>query len=78
MLKEKKTHKLGQDVCLRKKKKLVLDSFRGHLMPSVKNTVKEMNIDLVLISSGMTAKLQALYVAANMPFKDHLKSSYSE
>lgn len=57
---------------------LVLDAFRGHLTPSAKNTVKEMNIDLVVILGGMTPKLQALYIAANMPFKDHLKSSYSE
>lgn len=40
-----------KNACLRKRKqKLVLDSFRGHLMPSVKNTVKELNIDLVVIS----------------------------
>lgn len=43
-------------VLLRKRRMLVLDAFKGHLTPAVKNTAKKMNIDLVVLSRRMTSK----------------------
>lgn len=44
-------------VLLRKRRMLVLGAFKGHLIPAVKNIAKKTNIDLVVISNGMTSKL---------------------
>lgn len=44
-------------VLLRKRRMLVLDAFKGRLIPAVKNIAKKTNIDLVVISNGMTSKL---------------------
>jgi len=48
---------------------LVLDSFRGHLMDSVKFHFKENNTHLAVIPGGLTSKLQPLDVAINKSFK---------
>ena len=41
---------------------LVLDAFRGHVTDEVKNQVKELNGDLVIIPGGMTSQLQVSVV----------------
>ena len=51
---------------------LVLDSFRGHLVNSVKNRFKEKQTNLAVIPGGLTCKLQPLDVAINKSFKANL------
>ena len=52
---------------------LVLDSFKGHLSDSVKNQLRKMNTELVVIPGGMTSVLQPLDVSINKPFEDRLR-----
>jgi len=52
---------------------LVLDAFKGHLTDSVKNQLRKMNTELLVIPSGMTSVLQTMDVSINKPFKDRLK-----
>ena len=51
---------------------LVLDAFKGHLTDSVKNQLRKMNTELVVIPGGMTTVLQPTDVSINKPFKDRL------
>ncbi|KAJ8891683.1 hypothetical protein PR048_004212 [Dryococelus australis] len=55
--------KLG--AMLRKRGMFVLDSFKGHLTPDVKNTAQDLNTDLVVIPGGITSQLQVLDVPVN-------------
>jgi hypothetical protein len=48
---------------------LVLDSFRAHLVDSVKCRFAEKNTNLAVIPGGLTSKLQPLDVAINKSFK---------
>lgn len=57
---------------------LVLDSFRGHIVKSVKTTLTEMKTDLAVIPGGLTSVLQPLDVSLNKPFKDNLRKLYVE
>lgn len=57
---------------------LVLDSFRGHICPGIKETLQKANTDLVIIPGGMTSQLQPLDVAVNKPFKDRVAKLYKE
>jgi hypothetical protein len=50
---------------------LALDSFKGHLTQQVKAEMRKANTDLVMITGGMTSRLQVLDVVVNKPFKDH-------
>ena len=52
---------------------LVLDSFRGHLVDSVKQRFEEKRTDLAVIPGGLTSRLQPLDIAINKPFKDKVK-----
>lgn len=63
---------------LRQRGMLTLDSFRGHLTEAVKNKIKDLNTDLVVIPGGMTSQLQVLDVAVNKPFKDCLRQQYMD
>jgi hypothetical protein len=65
-------------VLLRKREILVLDAFKGHLIPEVRSAIHALNTDLVVIPGGMTSQFQVLDVIVNKPFKDHLKQLYSE
>lgn len=53
---------------------LVLDSFRGHTVNSVKNRLVEKNTNIVVIPGGCTSKLQPLDVAINKSFKTKVSS----
>ena len=55
---------------------LVYDSFRGHLEESVKKKFHDSNIDLAVISGGLTSICQPLDVAINKPFKDNLRKEW--
>jgi len=48
---------------------LVCDSFRGHLVDSVKNRLNEKHTNLAIIPGGLTSKLQPLDVRINKCFK---------
>src|SRR4051794_10996261 len=55
---------------------LVYDSFRGYLEKSVKEKFYNSNIDLAVISDGLTSICQPLDVAINKPFKDNLHKEW--
>ena len=55
---------------------LVLDAFKGHLTDSVKNQLRKMNSELVVIPGGLTSMLQPMDVSFNKPFKDKLRQQY--
>src|SRR6266542_3505336 len=57
---------------------LVLDSFRGHLVDTVKNRFNEKQTNIAVIPSGLTSKLQPLDVAINKSFKANLRQYYNE
>ncbi|CAB5326169.1 unnamed protein product [Rhizophagus irregularis] len=52
---------------------LVLDSFRGHIVNSIKNRLVEKNTNIAVIPGGYTSKLQPLDVAINKGFKSKIK-----
>jgi hypothetical protein len=56
---------------------LVLDSFRGHIVSSVKNQLVEKNTNIAVIPGGCTSKLQPLDVAINKSFKSKVKIIYN-
>ena len=62
---------------LRKKSLLIWDSFRAHLVDSVKRVVKETNTDIAVIPGGLTSVLQPLDVSLNKPFKDQLREKWT-
>ena len=55
---------------------LVLDAFKGHLTDSMKNQLREMKTELVVIPGGMTSVLQPKDVSINKPFIDKLWQQY--
>jgi len=48
---------------------LILDSFRGHLVDSIKQKFYEKSTNIAVIPGGLTSKLQPLDVAINKSFK---------
>jgi len=48
---------------------LVMDSFRCHIMDSVKKQLRKTNAELAVIPGGCTSVLQPLDVSVNKPFK---------
>ncbi|GBC04795.1 hypothetical protein RclHR1_05880008 [Rhizophagus clarus] len=56
---------------------LVLDSFRGHIVDSVKNRLVEKNTNMAVIPGGCTSKLQPLDVAINKSFKSKVRDWYN-
>jgi hypothetical protein len=57
---------------------LVLDSFRGHLVNSVKNRFIEKQTNIAVIPGGLTSKLQPLDVSINKSFKSKLRQYYQD
>ena len=54
----------------------VLDAFKGHLTDSVKNQLRKMNTELVVMPGGITSVLQPMDVSINKPFKDRFRQQY--
>ena len=52
---------------------LVWDSFRAHLTDSVKDDLKQRNIDVAVIPGGLTPVVQPLDKCLNKPFKDNVR-----
>ena len=57
-------------------KMMVYDSFRGHLVESVKKKFCENGFDLAVIPGGLTSICQPLDVAINKLFKDNLRKEW--
>jgi len=57
-------------------KMMVYDSFRGHLVESVKKKFRENGFDLAVIPGGLTSICQPLDVAINKPFKDNFRKEW--
>jgi hypothetical protein len=55
---------------------IVLDSFRGHLVDSVKQKFTEKNTDMAVIPGGLTPRLQPLDIAINKSFKSYVNIIY--
>ena len=55
---------------------LVWDSFRAHLTDSVKDDLKQRNIDVAVIPGGLTPVVQPLDKCLNKPFKDNVRRKY--
>jgi len=55
---------------------LILDSFHGHTVTSVKNILVEKNTNIAVISGGCTSKLQPLDNAINKSFKSKVNYYY--
>ena len=71
------------DECLRQytnrnRTLLVMDSFRCHIMDSVKKRVRQANAETAVIPGGCTSILQPLDVSINKPFKGWLRASWQE
>jgi len=55
---------------------LVLDAFKGHLTDSVKNKLRKMNTELLVILGEMTSVLQPMDISINKPLKYRLRQQY--
>ena len=55
---------------------LVWDSFRAHLTDSMKDDLKQRNIDVAAIPGGLTPIVQPLDKCLNTPFKDNVRRKY--
>lgn len=66
--------KCGRDILedLRCPSLLVLDSFRGHLMEEVKDSLRKVRTDMALLPGGLTSILQPLDVST-IHLKKHKK-----
>lgn len=63
---------------LQPKSMLVLDAFRCHTMPSIKEKLAGGNTNLVIIPGGLTRVLQPLDVSINKPMKDALRIKWND
>jgi len=61
----------------RKWNMLVLDVFKGHLIPEMKSTISSINTDLAVTLAGITSQLQVLRCCGE-EVKDHLKQLCGE
>ena len=55
---------------------LIMDVFKGQLIDSLKNKLRQKKCDLVIILDNMTSQLQLFKININKSFKDHIKSEY--
>jgi hypothetical protein len=55
---------------------LAMDAFRGHLSNRIRNRLRNKNINLVIIPSGIKSQLQSLNVPINKPLKHLVHKHY--
>ena len=53
------------------------DSFRAHIVQSVKELLKKGKIDPVVIPGGATRHIQAVDISRNKPIKNQLREMYN-
>ena len=63
---------------LKKPSMLVWDMFRAHLTDEVKKKSKKIGTTLAVIPGGLTSVLQPLDVCLNKPFKDRVRTKWSQ
>ena len=63
---------------LKPKSVLVWDMFKSHLTDTAKKLVKSKKTDMEVIPGGLTSVLQPLDVSLNKPFKDSMRTKWSE
>ena len=68
--------KRSSDQLLNPRSLLVLDSFHGHLVNSVKERLNEVHTNMAVIPGGLTSKLQPLDVTVNKSFKSNVSINY--
>ncbi len=68
--------KRSSDQLSNPKSLLILDSFREHLVNSVKERLNEIHTNMVVISRDLTSKMQPLDVAVNKSFKFNVSINY--
>ena len=61
-----------------KRSMLVWEMFREHVTDDVKASAKSLKMDLAVIPGGLMSVLQTLDVCINKPFKDRLRSIWSD
>ena len=61
-----------------KRRLFAWDSFRAHLVQSVKGLLNQGKIDPVIISGGATGHIQAADVSWNKPIKDQVREMYDQ
>ena len=57
---------------------LARDSFSYHIMDTVKDKVKKISADMLIVPGGCTEYIQASDVCWNVPFKELLTERYDE
>ena len=62
---------------IRKKACLVYDMFKAHLVETVKKELEDINTDVAIIPGGLTNQLQPLDVSINKPFKEKVRTMWS-
>ena len=62
---------------LKKKACLVYDMFKAHLVEPVKKRLEDINTDVAIIPGGLTSQLQPLDVSINKPFKEKVRTLWS-
>ena len=61
----------------RKRGLLVLDAFRCHTQPEIKQRLAKGNTDIAIIPGGMTSMVQPLDVSINKPFKGLVREKWN-
>jgi hypothetical protein len=57
---------------------LILDGFSAHISKDIQIQLRSAGFDLLYVLKGMTGFLQPLDIGINKPFKDRLKTYYTE
>lgn len=63
---------------LKNKSLLIFEKFRTHLMDSIFKKLEAENTDTSVIPGGLTSVLQPLDVSLNKPFKDNVRTLWTE
>jgi hypothetical protein len=57
---------------------LILDSYRCHMMASVVHRIQELGVEVIHIPGGCTSLCQPVDVGFNKPFKDRIRTKWTE
>ena len=57
---------------------LIMDSFKGHTTPKVKDKMNQLELDWLISPPGTTSFLQLCDLSINKPFKERLREHWEE
>ena len=57
---------------------LIMDSFKGHTTPKVKDKMNQLELDWLIISPGTNSFLQPCDASINKPFNERLREHWEE